>query len=61
MEKLQYICGVTFAPFAPAGSFTKECAEESADDEGAHACQFRDSGAERITGYPAVGRDLLYF
>ena len=29
MEKLQYICGVTFAPFAPAGSFMKECAEES--------------------------------
>lgn len=29
MKKLQYICGVTFAPFAPAGSFTKECAEES--------------------------------
>ena len=29
MKKLQYICGVTFAPFAPVGSFTKECAEES--------------------------------
>ena len=29
MEKLQYICGVTFAPFAPAGSFTKECTKES--------------------------------
>ena len=29
MKKLQYICGVTFAPFAPAGSFTKECAKES--------------------------------
>ena len=29
MEKLQYICGVTFAPFAPAGCFTKECTKES--------------------------------
>ncbi len=29
MEKLQYICGVTFAPFAPAGSFSKESTRES--------------------------------
>ena len=29
MEKLQYICGVTFAPFAPAGSFSKDSTRES--------------------------------
>ena len=29
MDKISYICGVTFAPFAPAGSFTKEQTRES--------------------------------
>lgn len=29
MNQLEYICGVTFAPFAPAGSFAKESSKES--------------------------------
>ena len=29
MNKISYICGVTFAPFAPAGSFSKEQTRES--------------------------------
>ncbi len=29
MNQLEYICGVTFAPFAPAGSFATESTKES--------------------------------
>ena len=29
MNNISYICGVTFAPFAPAGSFSQERARQS--------------------------------
>ena len=29
MNNIPYICGVTFAPFAPAGSFSQERARQS--------------------------------
>ena len=50
---MEYICGVTFAPFACAGAFFKPGAKES-------LAKFRDICAWRVTGATAVGGDLLH-
>ena len=60
MNNISYICGVTFAPFVPAGSFSQERARQSLRTM-KEQCQFHHSCTERVKGNATVRRDLLYF
>ena len=58
---MEYICGVTFAPFACAGAFFKPGGKgEPCHDERENRRKFRDICAWRVTGDTAVGGDLLH-
>lgn len=57
MNNISYICGVTFAPFVPAGSFSQERARQSLrtmkDDELKSMIEYAQSLGLRVALKPA--------
>ena len=60
-QNMEYICGITFAPFAARGRFaTDETKKEPCPDAGENGSEFCNLCAEWSAANSAVGRNLLY-